>query len=130
MTTPMMRQYQEIKAKVKDAILFFRLGDFYEMFGEDAQTAAPILEIALTARDAGNNQRIPMCGVPHHASDYYLAELVSAGYKVAICEQVEDPQTAKGIVKRDIVRIVSPGTLFEHPESETANHYLACLVFD
>lgn len=111
MSTPMMQQYKSIKSQVPDAILFFRLGDFYEMFGEDAQTAAPVLEIALTGRDSGGGQRTPMCGVPHHAVEGYLVKLVNAGYKVALCEQVEDPQTAKGIVKREITRIISPGTL-------------------
>lgn len=124
MTTPMLLQYQEIKNKVPDAILFFRLGDFYEMFGQDAETAAPILEIVLTARDAGRGTKIPMCGVPFHAVENYLAKLVSAGYKVAICEQIEDAQASKGIVKRDIVRIVTPGTT-DHVGSETKNNYLA-----
>lgn len=95
MTTPMMLQYQEIKAQAPEAILFFRLGDFYEMFGPDAELAAPILEIALTARDAGEGQKIPMCGVPFHAVEHYLTKLVNAGYKVAICEQVQDPRLAK-----------------------------------
>ncbi|AFM41822.1 DNA mismatch repair protein MutS [Desulfosporosinus acidiphilus SJ4] len=129
MTTPMMKQYQGIKAKVPDAILFYRLGDFYEMFGEDAELAAPILQIALTSRDAGEGKRIPMCGVPYHAAETYLIKLVSTGHKVAICEQVEDPKAAKGIVKRDIIRIVSPGTLTEFI-SERSNHYLASVFFD
>lgn len=124
MTTPMMLQYQGIKAKVPGTILFYRLGDFYEMFGEDAEIAAPILQIALTGRDAGEGKRIAMCGVPFHASETYLTKLVKAGYKVAICEQVEDPRNAKGIVKRDIIRIVSPGTLTESI-AERHNHYLA-----
>ncbi|NLM20746.1 MAG: DNA mismatch repair protein MutS [Peptococcaceae bacterium] len=124
MTTPMLRQYKEIKSQTGDAIVFFRLGDFYEMFGEDAQLAAPILEIALTAREAGKGEKIPMCGVPYHAADSYLSKLVFAGYKVAICEQVEDPQTAKGIVKREVVRIVTPGTT-DIIGSETKNNFLA-----
>jgi DNA mismatch repair protein MutS len=124
MTTPMLRQYQEIKSKTGDAIVFYRLGDFYEMFGEDALIAAPILEIVLTARDAGQGEKIPMCGVPYHAADGYLSKLVSAGYKVAICEQVEDPQTAKGIVKREVVRVVTPGTT-DLISSETKNNFLA-----
>ncbi|HHV65048.1 MAG TPA: DNA mismatch repair protein MutS [Peptococcaceae bacterium] len=124
--TPMLKQYQEIKKRVPGTIVFFRLGDFYEMFGDDAKIAAPLLEIALTARDAGKGTKIPMCGVPYHAVDNYLAKLVAAGYKVAICEQVEDPQTSKGIVKRDIVRIVTPGTL-DIIASETENNYLACV---
>ncbi|EGW40267.1 DNA mismatch repair protein MutS [Desulfosporosinus sp. OT] len=129
MTTPMMRQYQGIKAKAPDAILFYRLGDFYEMFGEDAELAAPILQIALTGRDAGEGKKIAMCGVPYHALDNYLAKLVKAGHKVAICEQVEDAKNAKGIVKRGIIRIVSPGTLTESV-SERSNHYLASVYHD
>lgn len=129
MTTPMMLQYKDIKSKVPDAILFFRLGDFYEMFGEDAETAAPILQIALTGRDAGEGKRIAMCGVPYHAVDGYLAKLVNAGHKVAICEQVEDPKLTKGIVKRDIIRIVSPGTVTDQlPERQ--NHYLASVFYE
>lgn len=129
MTTPMMLQYRGIKAKAPDAILFYRLGDFYEMFGEDAELAAPILQIALTGRDAGQGNRIAMCGVPYHALDNYLSKLVNAGHKVAICEQVEDSKNAKGIVKRGIIRIVSPGTLTESV-SERANHYLASVYHD
>ncbi|MBC2723432.1 DNA mismatch repair protein MutS [Desulfosporosinus sp.] len=128
MTTPMMRQYRSIKEKAPDAILFFRLGDFYEMFGEDAELAAPILQIALTGRDAGEGKRIPMCGVPYHAVDNYLSRLVRSGHKVAICEQVEDAKDAKGIVKRDIIRIVSPGTLTESI-SDRSNHYLASVYY-
>lgn len=129
MTTPMMRQYQGIKEKAPDTILFYRLGDFYEMFGEDAELAAPILQIALTGRDAGDGKRIAMCGVPYHALDNYLSKLVNAGHKVAICEQVEDSKNAKGIVKRDIIRIVSPGTLTESL-AERSNHYLASVFHD
>jgi len=129
MTTPMMQQYRGIKEKAPGTILFYRLGDFYEMFGEDAELAAPILQIALTGRDAGGGKRIAMCGVPYHALDNYLSKLVKAGHKVAICEQVEDPKLAKGIVKRDIIRIVSPGTLTESV-SERSNHYLASVYHD
>lgn len=129
MTTPMMLQYQKIKEQVPGTILFYRLGDFYEMFGEDAELAAPILQIALTARDAGEGKRIAMCGVPYHAVDNYLVRLVTAGQKVAICEQVEDAKNAKGIVKREIIRIVSPGTLTESVP-ERANHYLASVYYD
>lgn len=111
--TPMMKQYLSIKSQHKDAILFFRLGDFYEMFLDDAITASRELEITLTARDGGDAGKIPMCGVPYHAVDGYLAKLITKGYKVAICEQVEDPRTAKGIVKREVVRIVTPGTVLE-----------------
>lgn len=128
MTTPMLKQYQGIKSKAPDAILFYRLGDFYEMFGADAELAAPILQIALTARDAGEGKRIPMCGVPYHALESYLARLVNAGHKVAICEQVEDPKNAKGIVQREIIRVVSPGTLTESVP-ERRNRYLASVYF-
>lgn len=106
--TPMIRQYQKIKAVHQDALLFFRLGDFYELFFDDAQIASRELEIVLTARDGGGGRRVPMCGIPHHAADNYLGRLVAKGYKVAICEQMEDPKEAKGIVKRDFFR--SSGT--------------------
>ncbi|HZK52712.1 MAG TPA: DNA mismatch repair protein MutS [Desulfosporosinus sp.] len=129
MTTPMMLQYRGIKEKSPGTILFYRLGDFYEMFGEDAELAAPILQIALTGRDAGDGKRIAMCGVPYHALDNYLSKLVKAGHKVAICEQVEDAKNTKGIVKRDIIRIVSPGTLTESVPERT-NHYLASVYHD
>ena len=131
MTTPMMKQYQEIKAKVPDAILFFRLGDFYEMFGSDAELAAPILEIALTSREAGEGKRTPMCGVPYHAVENYLSKLVSSGHKVAICEQMEDPKAVKGIVKREVIRIVSPGTVTEGAAlTAKANNYLASVYHE
>src|SRR4030067_2715248 len=102
---PMMEQSLRIKREHRDALLFFRLGDFYEMFYEDAKTASPILEIALTSR-----QKVPMCGVPYHAVNSYLAKLLKQGFKVAICEQVEDPKTAKGVVKRDVIKVLTPGT--------------------
>jgi len=108
--TPMMMQYKKIKQEYPDALLFFRLGDFYEMFGEDAELASRELQITLTGRDAGMNKRVPMCGVPYHAVDIYLSRLIQKGYKVAICEQVEDPKLVKGIVKREVVRIITPGT--------------------
>ena len=114
--TPMMRQYLEIKKDNPDSILFFRLGDFYEMFDEDARTASRELDLTLTSRDHGKHakpaeERIPMCGIPYHASEAYLARLIAKGYKVAICEQMEDPATAKGLVKRDIIRVITPGTV-------------------
>jgi DNA mismatch repair protein MutS len=124
--TPMMRQYEEIKAQYPDVLLFFRLGDFYEMFGEDARLASRELGIALTGRDAGMPERIPMCGVPHHAVDQYLEKLVQKGYRVAICEQMEDPKSVKGIVKRGIVRVVTSGTMMD-AESGEQSQYLAAL---
>ena len=115
--TPMMRQYLEIKEQNQDSILFFRLGDFYEMFGADARTASRELDLTLTSRDKDKNksedEKIPMCGIPYHASDSYIARLIAKGYKVAICEQTEDPATAKGLVKRDIIRVVTPGTVID-----------------
>ncbi len=108
--TPMMQQYRELKARDPDALLLFRMGDFYEMFGEDAERAAPLLGLALTARDKGANA-IPMAGFPHPALESYLAKLVQAGQRAAVCEQVEDPKQAKGLVKREVVRVVTPGTL-------------------
>ena len=123
--TPMLRQYRRIKAEHKDAILLFRLGDFYEMFMEDAEIAAGILEIVLTSRDAGREGRIPMCGIPAHAASGYIARLIESGYKVAICEQVEDPKKAKGLVKREVVKIITPGTLTDlELLDEKNNNYL------
>lgn len=111
--TPMMRQYIDVKEKYPDCILFFRLGDFYEMFFEDAIIASKVLEIALTGKGCGLDERAPMCGVPHHAVDAYVSRLIENGYKVAIGEQLEDPATAKGIVKRDVIRVITPGTVLE-----------------
>ncbi len=124
--SPMMEQYFQIKQNYSDTLLFFRLGDFYEMFFEDAKIASKELELVLTGRDCGQEERAPMCGVPFHSADSYIAKLVSRGYKVAICEQVEDPAAAKGIVKRDVVRIVTPGTVIEsNMLDESKNNYLA-----
>jgi DNA mismatch repair protein MutS len=109
--TPMMRQYLQIKERYRDAILFFRLGDFYEMFFEDAHTASKILDIALTSRNKTEDGSVPLCGVPYHAADPYIQKLLDAGHKVAVCEQVEDPVTAKGVVKREVVRVITPGTV-------------------
>ncbi len=111
--TPMMQQYVEQKERWPDCILFFRLGDFYEMFFEDAVTASRELELTLTGRDCGQAERAPMCGVPYHAADNYINRLVGKGYKVAICEQVEDPAVAKGIVRREVVRVITPGTVMD-----------------
>ena len=124
--TPMMAQYMEIKKDYPDTILFFRLGDFYEMFFEDAHTASSVLELTLTARSYSKGEKAPMCGVPFHSAENYIARLVSKGYKVAICEQVEDPATAKGIVKRDVIRIITKGSIIENTLlDESKNNYLA-----
>ena len=128
--TPLMQQYLEVKKKYSDCILFYRLGDFYEMFFEDAQICAKVLEITLTGKNCGLEERAPMCGVPYHSVDSYLAKMVENGYKVAICEQVEDPKTAKGLVKRDVTRIVTPGTnIISQSLDETKNNYLMCIVY-
>lgn len=129
--TPMMRQYFEIKENYKDCILFFRLGDFYEMFFEDAETAARELELVLTGRDCGLEKRAPMCGIPFHASNSYIGRLVAKGYKVAICEQVEDPKVAKGIVKRDVIKVITPGTYTDSSfVEETKNNYIMTIYSD
>jgi len=129
--TPMMQQYLTIKDSYLDAIVFFRLGDFYEMFFSDALLASKELEIALTARDAGAEDKVPMCGVPHHAAQAYIEKLVKKGYKIAICEQVEDPQVAKGIVKRDVVRLITPGTIMETGSlDDNANNYIAAISLE
>jgi DNA mismatch repair protein MutS len=127
--TPMMQQYMQIKEQYKDCILFYRLGDFYEMFFEDAEICSKELEIALTGKSCGQEERAPMCGVPYHAIDSYLSKLVSRGFRVAICEQVEDPKAAKGIVKREVIRIVTPGTnLNTQVLDESKNNYLMAVV--
>ena len=123
--SPMMAQYFEIKKQYPGVILFFRLGDFYEMFFDDAKIASRVLDLVLTGKDCGQGERAPMCGVPFHSSDSYIAKLVSYGYKVAICEQVEDPATAKGLVKRDVVRVITPGTVIENNIlDDGVNNYL------
>ena len=126
--TPMMQQYLKTKEEYKDCILFYRLGDFYEMFFEDALTASKELEITLTGKNCGLEERAPMCGVPYHAVEGYLNRLVSRGYKVAICEQMEDAKLAKGLVTREVVRIVTPGTNLNTAD-ETKNNYLMCIVY-
>ncbi len=129
--SPMMRQYKEIKAQYADCILFFRLGDFYEMFFEDAYTASRELELTLTGKNCGEEERAPMCGVPFHAADIYIARLVERGYKVAICEQTEDPAQAKGLVSREVIRIVTPGTLVDASMlDDKENNYLASVFID
>ncbi len=126
--TPMMRQYLETKAQYEDCILFYRLGDFYEMFFEDAITVSRELELTLTGKDCGQEERAPMCGVPYHAATGYITKLVENGYKVAICEQTEDPATAKGLVRREVVRIVTPGTITdENAVDMTKNNFLAAV---
>ncbi len=126
--TPMMKQYLEIKSRYEDAILMFRLGDFYEMFFEDAKTASRELELVLTGRDCGQEERAPMCGVPFHSADSYIARLVAKGYKVAICEQTEDPALAKGLVTREVTRVLTPGTVIESSMlDESKNNFLCCI---
>lgn len=128
--TPMMKQYFEIKKQHEDAVLMFRLGDFYEMFFDDAKLASKELELVLTGRDWGQEERAPMCGVPFHSADSYIARLVANGHKVAICEQTEDPATAKGLVSRDVIRIITPGTVIENSMlDEGKNNYLACVCY-
>ena len=126
--SPMMKQYFKIKEQNKDSILFFRLGDFYEMFYDDAKLASKELELTLTGRDCGQAERAPMCGVPIHSCEGYIARLVAKGYKVAICEQTEDPSTAKGLVNRDIIRVITPGTVMETSMlDESCNNYICCM---
>ncbi len=127
--TPLMRQYTRIKAQYEHAILFFRMGDFYEMFNEDATVASRVLQIALTKRGKSEGTDIPLCGFPHHAVEPYIAKLIRQGYTVAVCEQVEDPKKAKGIVKREVIRVVTPGTVLEEGMLEAReNHFLAAWV--
>lgn len=126
--TPMLKQYLEVKEQCKDKILFFRLGDFYEMFNEDALTASRELDLTLTGRGVGKNERMPMCGVPFHSADTYIERLVHKGYKVAICEQMEDPKLAKGIVKRKIIKVITPGTItLENAVASKKNNYISCI---
>lgn len=127
--TPMMQQYLAMKEKYPQCILFFRLGDFYEMFFEDAKIASRELELVLTGRDCGQEERAPMCGVPFHSCEGYIARLVKKGYKVAICEQMEDPATAKGLVKRDVIRIITPGTVIEGSMLDEAHNNYLCTAF-
>ncbi|MDL2252793.1 DNA mismatch repair protein MutS, partial [Ruminococcaceae bacterium OttesenSCG-928-I18] len=129
--SPMMRQYEHLKEQNKDKILFFRVGDFYEMFFDDAVLASKELELTLTGKDFGLEERAPMCGVPHHSAEAYTKRLIEKGYKVAICEQVEDPALAKGLVQRDVVRVITPGTVVESSMLEDGkNNYISCLYID
>jgi len=126
MTTPMMKQYHQAKDACGDALLFFRMGDFYELFLSDAEVAAGILGLTLTSRDKANS--IPMAGFPHHQLDSYIAKLIKLGHRVAVCEQVEDPKTAKGLVKREIAQIVTPGTVIDQALLEPAeSNFLAAM---
>ncbi|MBR6025479.1 MAG: DNA mismatch repair protein MutS, partial [Firmicutes bacterium] len=127
--TPMIEQYLAIKEEYKDCILFFRLGDFYEMFFDDAITASKDMEITLTRKACGDGEFAPMCGVPYHAVDAYLSKLIAKGHKVAICEQITDPKEAKGIVERDVIRIVTPGTVLSSEMlDEHSNNFLMCII--
>ena len=129
--TPMMRQYLDTKDKYPGMILFFRLGDFYEMFFEDAKLVSRELELTLTGKSCGMDERAPMCGVPFHSAETYINRLIEKGYKVAICEQMEDPATTKGLVKRDVVRVVTPGTVIEQSMLEDRrNSYLLSVCLD
>ena len=127
--TPMMKQYFEIKGQHEDCILFFRLGDFYEMFYDDAKLASQELELTLTGRDCGQEERAPMCGVPFHSCEGYIARLVARGYKVAICEQMEDPASAQGLVKRDVIRVITPGTVIEGSMLDGGKNNYLCVLF-
>ena len=128
--SPMMQHYMETKKEYPDCVLFYRLGDFYEMFFDDALTVSKELEITLTGKDCGLSERAPMCGVPFHALDSYLYRLVQKGYKVAIAEQMEDPRQAKGLVKREVIRVVTPGTITSSQAlEESKNNYLMGIVY-
>ena len=127
--TPMMQHYLQLKEQHKDQILFYRLGDFYEMFFEDAKLVSKELELTLTRKNCGLSEPAPMCGIPYHAAENYIKRLIDKGYKVAVCEQMEDPSKAKGLVKRDIIRIVTPGTATEENLlDESKNNFLACIM--
>ncbi|MGW8322709.1 MAG: MutS N-terminal domain-containing protein, partial [Thermodesulfobacteriota bacterium] len=127
--TPMMRQYLQIKGQYPDAILFFRLGDFYEMFFDDAEVASRELDLTLTSRNKNSPDKVPLCGIPYHAASGYISRLISKGYKVAICDQVEDPRQAKGIVRREVTRVVTPGLVLEAENLEADhNNFLLCLA--
>ncbi len=123
--TPLMKQYKEIKSNHQDSILFFRLGDFYEMFFSDAEIAAKELGLTLTSRNKEKDMEVPLAGIPYHSASSYISKLVNKGYKIAICKQTEDPKTAKGIVKREVVKIITPGTIVDIDSLDaTSNNYL------
>ena len=127
--SPMMQQYLEVKKQYPDALIFYRLGDFYEMFFDDAKKASKELELTLTGRDCGLEERAPMCGVPYHAADSYIGKLVNKGYKVVVCEQMENPKDAVGLVKRDVVRIVTPGTVTDNTQLEEGENNYICGIY-
>ena len=127
--TPMMKQYLEVKKKYKNHILFYRLGDFYEMFFDDAVTVSKDLELTLTGRDCGLEERAPMCGVPHHACDIYLRKLIEKGHMVAICEQTKDPSECQGLVPREVIRVVTPGTLIESSMLDEESNNFLCAFY-
>ena len=130
-TTPLMKQYHEIKDKYKNEILLYRLGDFYEMFYNDAIIASKILGLTLTKRNREKGVDVPLAGVPYHSVAGYISKLVDAGYKVAICEQVEDPKQAKGIVKREVIKVITPGTIIDVDNLEaSSNNYIACVIIE
>ena len=129
--SPMMRQYIEVKQQNEDCLIFFRVGDFYELFFDDAVNTSKELDIALTGKDCGLEERAPMCGVPFHAVDVYVSKLMAKGHKVAIVEQVEDPNTAQGLVKREVVKVITPGTvLYNDALNESKNNYLFSIYYD
>ena len=126
--TPMLRQYTQAKTAHPDTIVLFRLGDFYEMFDEDARLGSRLLELVLTSREIGKGQRVPMCGVPVHAVETYIARLIKAGCKVAVCEQVEDPRLVRGLVRREVIRVITPGTVVEEAMlDEGMNNFLVAI---
>ena len=128
--SPMMKQYFNLKREHPNTILFFRLGDFYEMFFNDAKTVSQELDLTLTGRDCGQGEKAPMCGVPYHSAEGYIAKLLAKGYRVTICDQMEDPKAAKGIVKRDVVRVITPGTVLESSMlDESRNNYICSLYY-
>ncbi len=127
----MLAHYMQVKAQYPDTLLLYRLGDFYELFFDDAKIASKELDIVLTSRDCGLSERAPMCGVPHHSVDSYIARLIERDHKVAICEQVSDPKASKGLVQREVVRVVTPGTVIDEAMlDETSNNYLLALFLD